>query len=264
MAKPRISPAKKRATRIVASVLRKLRRRRSREAVMDALIDIEVETDTLKLHELPALLRMIRVSRDFDELVDVYGIERFFANWPDPYAAYTKDAIAWYRTLGAARAAQYLARGAALFPKGKPPAEYSEAQYAVDRIQARRPSAFKDLDRRFRGATTELARRIRAYLLSHEAELKAALVGGEARADESRTLPAVLAVSDPVEFQDAVREMVRHAQGMANAPDWLTDEPNAANMLLVLRALDVSVSVGGIWKFLDSSEIGGLAHHAEA
>ena len=180
---------------------------------MNALIEIEVETDALKLHELPPLLRMIRVSRNLQELVEVYGIERLFANWPDPYAAYTKEAVAWYRTIGAARAAHYLQRGAALFPKGNPPAEYSDAQEAVDRIQARRPRAFTDLDRKFRGATTELARRIRTYLLSHGTELRAELVGGETLAEEARTLPAVLAVKDPVEFLDAARKMARHAEG---------------------------------------------------
>ena len=257
------SRAKARAIRLVASVLRKLRRARSRERIVDALILIEVETKTLQLHELPELLRMIRVSRNFDELVDVYGIESFFANWPDPFGVYAKEAAAWYRTIGAARAAEYLDRACALFPKGKPPADDSEAQDAVDRIQARRPTAFTDLDRQFRGATVELARRIRTYLVSHEGELRTAMVGGETRADEARSLPGVLAVKDPVDFLDAAREMVRHAEGQASGPDWLTDEPNAPNMLLVLRALYVSTRFEGIWKFLNSSEIGALAHDAE-
>jgi hypothetical protein len=263
MPKASTSRAERQATRLVASVLRKLRRARSHNAIVDAFIEIEVETKPLELDKLPYLLRMIRVWRNFDVLVDVYGIERFFFNWPDAFAAYAKEAAAWYRTVGATRAAEYLERACALFPKGNPPADDSEALDAVDRIQARRPTAFTDLDRKFRGATAELARRVRTYLLSHEAELRAALVGGETRAEQARSLPSVLAVKDPVEFLDAVSDMVRHAAGLASSPNWLTDEPNAANMLLVLRALYASARFEGIWKFLDSSDIGALAHDAE-
>ena len=257
------SLARTRAKRVASAVLRKLRRARSKDAIFGALVELELETDTLKLHQLPPLIRMLNVARNFAELVDVYGIETFFPHWPEPYGAYTQDAISWYRTIGAVRAARYLERGAALFPKGKPPAEHSEAFEAVERIQKRRPTAFTDLDRQFRGATAELARRVRTYVLSHGAELTAQLIGGETAAEESRSFPAVLAVKDPVEFLDAVREMVRHASGLGHTPDWLTDEPNAANMLLVLRAFYVSVSMEGMWKFLVSGEIGGLAPDAE-
>jgi len=257
------SPASARGKRVATSVLRKLRRARSKDAINSALIDIELETDELKLHQLPPLLRKLNVARNFAELVDVYGIERFFINWPEPYAAYTNEAIAWYRAIGAARASRYLQRSAALFPNGKPPADDAEAVEAVDRVQAARPTAFTDLDRKFRGATTELMRRVRVYLLSHAAELRTELVGGETFAEEARTLPAVLAVKAPLEFLDAAREMVRHAIGVGNTPDWLTEEPNAANTLLVLRALYVDLVMEGTWKFLDSG-MGSLTHDAEA
>jgi hypothetical protein len=263
MAKRQTSPAASRGKRVATSVLRKLRRARSKDAINRALIDIELETDDLKLHQLPPLLRKLDVARNFADLIDVYGIERFFFNWPKPYAAYSDEAIAWYRTIGAARAARYLQRAVALFPKGKPPAESGEALEAMDRIKERRPTAFSDLDRKFRGATTELMRRVRVYVLSHAAELRAELVGGEIMADEARTLPAVLGVKDPLEFLDAAREMVRHAIGLGNTPDWLTEEPNAANTLLVLRGLYLDLSMEGTWKFLDSG-MGSLTHDAEA
>ena len=80
-------------SKVIKARLDGLRRAARPPQIIKNLQAIDAETETLKLEQLPELLRMIRVLVNLQEIVDVYGIARFFMESPEPLGAYAADEL---------------------------------------------------------------------------------------------------------------------------------------------------------------------------
>ncbi len=224
----------------------------------EALEWVEAATRDVPLPRLPEPLRMVRVLfyLQMDGDPELGGVERFLLEYPEEVGVYARDAEKWCRDIGASRAAEYLARAIAVFPGGEVPADYGERVDAVPDSDV-----LEELDREYADALPELAKRLRAYFELHERELDAAIAEMRGVARQMQTLPAILAVEDPLKFLEAVVKMV-DPEG-ARSFGLLAELPPEMLVARVLLGLYLTAETNGIWQFLAEQETGAYLPHAE-
>ena len=148
------------------------------------------------------------------------------------------ECIGWCRDVGAERMVNYLEAVAALYAGGKVPRNKARRYTLVARIERQsvrtgEPNALRVLDRKHRGATDDMARKVRAWARSHVTEIEAVIPTSRERGrGEASALLAAEAALVKIEGMAAGRDATQRKQRAApraSSPDARKSTPRAAD-----------------------------------
>jgi hypothetical protein len=209
---------------------------------------------------LPIALRVIQLPTELETVFRYdYGIASILEKDDEPeLGAFVPAAGRWFGDIGATQLSAYLARAAALFPRGRIAKAPIDRMSQLEAIRHRSESALEQLDREFRGWATELRPSFQRYLKAEASNILAALSSEEPEAPSAPTADELLAVKDPSDCLDGLAAAIGR---------WASRErprSETVDMINLFWELDLYAGHGdGLWKFLDRCHVRDELDRAE-
>ena len=187
-----------------------------------ALAKLVEAGERLPFERRPRVRGMLGALAALQWAVESAGIWKFLA---EEEGSAFHECVGWCRDLGARRAVAYLDAVAALYPRGRVPRDAARRYALVERIERKsvrtgEPNALRVLDKKHRGATDDMARKVRAWAKSHVAEIEAVVPSAPQR--ERRGVSALAPSMAPrltgAELKAKNRAALREELARADAP----------------------------------------------